>query len=308
MRFHLLATQAAERSPVSVAVGCALLMFTVGLMVGLVLCSRALRRTDVNRKCCHGYIFFTSGWLLYVGIAALSMQSEHRVILTVAALMLFAGLGLTGIVLAILGLSELKRDNLPGRKGRVPAVTTLVLAGLVAALIVSVFALGVAKGFMEARQRRAESSKAVFEDLGFSIHPPGEWVRMDIAQINPLATVAYRRGGPEAYFMIIAEKQTPGAGLELDAVVEGIMNHLEGVSDEMKILHQGDEVVNGLAGRRVVFEASVKSIPITYLYWFHVTPDRIFQLIAWGNRRDATAAIAEGRKAFDGFTVLPSPK
>ncbi|HKS15742.1 MAG TPA: hypothetical protein VJU16_00360 [Planctomycetota bacterium] len=304
MHFHLLATQAAERSTLTMMVGCFLLLFTVWLMVGLLRCVRALRRTDVNRKCYHGFIFFTSGWLLYAAIAALSIRSEHRVILVLAGLALFGVLGLTGVVFAILGLSELKRDNLPGRKGRAQAVTTLVLAGLVAAMIASTFAFGVAKGFMEARQRRAEGSKAVFEDLGFSIHPPGEWVRVDTAQINPLAAVAYRRGGPEAYFMIIAEKQTPGAGLELDAVVEGIMNHLESVSDELKILHQGDEVVNGLAGRRVVCEASIKNIPITYLYWFHVTPDRIFQLIAWGNRRDASTAIAEGRKAFDGFTML----
>src|SRR5262245_21787019 len=290
---------------VQVAVGCVVLLLTLGLIVGLIMSAVRMRRPDANRRCYLSFIFFACGWLLYAAIAALAMKSELQVPATIGGLALFGVLGLSGVVLAILGLSELTRENNPPRRGKVPAVTTLVLAGLIAAMIAATFALGVAKGFTEAMRRRAGAEKAVFEDLHFSIAPPGGWTRLDPAEHNPLAAVLYRRNDPEAYLMIIAEKLEPGVGIDIDTVVQNVMKHLEEVSTDMRIVHQGDEVLNGLSGRRVVCEATIQGIPITYLYWFHVTPHRIHKLIAWGNRKDANAAIAEGRKAFEGFTYLP---
>ncbi len=307
------AVQAAppEKDTLKLVVGCFAVLLTLALMIGLVITSVRMRRPAANRKCHLSYIFFTTGWLLYAGIAALATQAGKQILGTIVGLIIFAVLGFSGIVMAILGMSEVRRSPERGTEGKSTAVTTLVLASLIVAGIASLFGIGFMRGIRMGLEERASiigtpGEMVVVEDRRFSIQPSASWLR--IANANPLASVSYKRARPEAYFMIIAEKISPDLEFDLQVLADNVVGHLDEAADEVKVIDQADEVINGLKGRRIICEASLKGTALTYLYWLHVSPDHCYQLIATGSRREAAAVLAECRKAFDSFTLLQPKK
>ena len=105
--------------------------------------------------------------------------------------------------------------------------------------------------------------------------------------------------------MVIAEKVETGDLYDLESLGLGVRKNLEAVSRSVKVLSEADEAVNGLAGRRLLYDVDFQGTRQAYLCWVHIAPDRVFQLIAWGEHKNSAVVLALSRKAFDSFTLLP---
>lgn len=285
---------------VSVAVGCLFILFTIGLMIGLIVSLRALKHPECNRKCHLGFISFASGWSLYVLIVLATMRSGYRIEAAVAGLFLFGVLALTGVVTAILGLSELSRE--PGRTGKTPAILTLVFSGLILAAVVAMIGLGAASGFMRAREQRAATP---FTGHGFSIHPPGKWVRIDPSRGGPTAVVGYAQSDPDAFLRVLVEPVHPTA-TDLGTVAERIKDQNRQGSPDLATAEEGEESINGQHGWKLVCEMTRNNVPMIYWYWLHLKEGRLYMVVISGPRTDKAKILSEGRKAFETFRLPPS--
>ncbi len=301
----------ADRGPANVAlltVGCLLLGV---LVTGVILCAVRMRRPGAVRKCYGSFILFAAGWLLCGAISSIGKTSGNAVASSLAGLLVFAAMGIPAVILAILGLSEVRRAG-PGATGKAPAVTTLVFAALALVFIIGAFGLGVLKGVTKSAEFRAELAPRegspepaeVFREQGFSIQPPRPWIKIDAGQLNREAAVGYLRSRPQVYFMIIAEKLEKDSELDLRTLVDVVKANLAGAAQESKLIEEKEESLNGVAGIRLVYEATIEKQAFTYRYWIHRAPSCAFQLVAWGTRGDGAAVVAEAAKAFDSFRLL----
>lgn len=301
----------AERPDLSLPLlvgGCILLGVLVG---GTLLCAVRMGQAGAVKKCYLAFILFACGWLLCGAISTLGKQSFAA---SLGGLALFVALAIPAVILAILGLAEVRRAG-PSATGRAPAVTTLVLAGLALFAVVGAFAFGVIKGVSDSPGFQAAMApregppepEQVFQDLGFSVQPPRPWIKINPSSLNSEAAAGFLRSRPEVYFMIIAEKLDEEADFELEALVNVVKANLASAAEGAKLVEKKEETLNGLTGTRLVYEATVQKQPFTYRYWIHLTPTRAYQLVAWGAQRDGRKVVEEADKAFASFK-LHSPK
>jgi hypothetical protein len=286
-------------------IGCIVLLITVALLGGVVSVGKKLGRGEGNRKCLLSYVCFATGWILYVAVAAITHQLGQTISGTLLALAIFAGFGLAGVSLAILGLGELRQSSDLLKEGRSTAILTLTLSTVVLLGLGAAFGFGVLQGLRgRAKSLAPPGATAVFEDLRFSIKPHAPWVRVDTAPINPLAAAAFQRTGPDGIVIVIAERLPAGVGLDYEALIGAVRENLGRVSPRFKVVDEAPETINGLAGYRMVCEANIKGSSYTYLYWLHLTREFAYQLIAMASAPDASAILPEARQAFSTFTLL----
>lgn len=290
------------------AVGCLLLGV---LITGTILCAVRMRRPGAVRKCYLSFILFAAGWLLCGALSSIGKTSGNALAGSLAGLLVFAVMGIPAVILAILGLSEVRRAG-PGATGKAPAVTTLVFAALALVFVIGAFGLGVLKGVTQSAELRAEFAPRegapepaeVFQERGFSIQPPRPWIKIDAKQLNSEAAVGYLRSRPQVYFMIIAEKLEKDSDLDLRTLVDAVKANLAGAAQESKLIEEKEESLNGVGGIRLVYEATIDKQAFTYRYWIHRAPACAFQLVAWGTRSDGAGVVAEAAKAFASFSLL----
>jgi hypothetical protein len=287
-------------------IGCVVLLITVAMLGGMVSVAKKLKRGEGNRKCLLSYVCFAAGWTLYLAIAAITYQAGASTLGTIVALLVFAGFGLAGVSLAIVGLGELRHSADLLKEGRSTAILTLSLSTVVLLGLGAAFGFGVLQGLRgRVKSLAPPGATAVFEDHRFSIKPHAPWVRVETAPINPLAAAAFQRQRPEGIVIVIAERIPAGVGLDYEVMTGSVRENLGRASSRFKVVDEAPETINGLAGYRMVCEANVQGSPFTYLYWLHLTTEFAYQLIAMTSAPDASTILPEARKAFSTFTLLP---
>jgi hypothetical protein len=274
-------------------VGCIAILLTGALILGLIVCALRMRRPQANRKCYLAYIFFTSGWLLYAAIASVARYSEHPILGGFLGVLVFGALGLTGIVMAVLGLVEVKGD--PGRTGRAPAIVTLVLAGL----MVAGLGFAVVAGAVPRLLGRAGES---YSGFGFSIQPPAGWTRSSPSRGGANTVVAFTKPRPDAFLRVLVYKAEP-ALTDLRVIGEGIKAQNQKASSDFKLVEESAETFGGLLGWSIVHESSAKSGPLIYWYWVHATPTFVYIVVISGPLSERAEILSEGRRAFETFRL-----
>jgi len=304
------------RESVQIVLGCLALVLLAGMIAGVLVCARRLRRPTANRKSHVAFILLVSGWLLYGAAASLIKYTKLSAVWALPAVGLFFISTLGSIVVAILGLSEMRRDRGRYREGKGPAITTLVLGGLLICALIGAMGFGLLQGFKQALDRSATARAAegqpvvptVFEDLHFSVKPHHPWVKTDVKKLNPIATVGFLRAKPEAYFLVIAEPLPEGSKVTQEILVGVVKANLAKAAADMRVLEEGPETFHGARGISLVIYATIDEIPLIYKYWIHASPRVAYQLITWGHQREHPLVTSEASMLIDSFRLLPPKK
>jgi hypothetical protein len=278
---------------------------------GMILCAGRMRRPTANKKCHSSLLVFLGGWVVSMG-ATFGLQAlDLGPASGCAGGFVLLGTVATSLALAIWGLVEFRSQRGRFVEGKGPAITTLVLCGLIGLLIAAGAATGVMASVAKARDRKAaaeaesEAKPLLFEDLRFSIKAPRPWVETDAKAINPEASVALIRRSPEMYFIVIAEALEEEDSITTKALLAAAKANVFGVSPSARVVEEAPETLNGVPGMRLVIEAKVQRMDILYRYWVHAESDIVYQLIAWGPPAARAAVLEEAGKVFKTFSILP---
>jgi hypothetical protein len=281
-------------------------LFVIGSLVGMAWASRVYKRPGANKKAV-GSLALLLGipWLAaLIGVALRSSESAAGGVLS--GLMILGGVA-SAVVLAIVGLLEIRREPARWTEGKGFAVATFCLAGLLVLTWVGMIGTIVATAVSRSGEARGPV-KTDFPELGFRIGaPPASWRSANTGEINPKACMAYRRRNPEMYFMIVAEKIERDAGPTLQTVAGLVKANLVSGAQGAKVTLEEPESIEAMAGIRMQADVpQANGIVCGFRYWLHVSPDHVYQLIAWSLKGDEAAMLKEADALFDGFRTLPA--
>jgi hypothetical protein len=137
----------------------------------------------------------------------------------------------------------------------------------------------------------------------FRFRPPGaDWRRLDPAEIDPGAAVAYARSRPDLWFLVHVTR--PGHDVQPDAVVASWKAQLEARASGAVQLSAAPLELRGLSGTRAVATATVQGAPVVYESWLVSRNGWLYELLAWGAVKDRTDLEREARALFGGFELI----
>jgi hypothetical protein len=139
----------------------------------------------------------------------------------------------------------------------------------------------------------------------FRFRPPStEWNRLDPAQIDPSAAIAYSRSRPELSFLIHVSR--PGGEVQPEAVVASWKRQLEAHASGAVELFSAPLALHGLSGTRAVATATVQGAAVVYETWIVSRNGWLYELLAWGAAKERAALEREARALFGGFELIDS--
>lgn len=197
-------------------------------------------------------------FLLAVPVAIRSQAAPAEGILYLGLLGLTVPLALASLVVAIIGLRELRREG-AAPKGRGLGRTSVV-ASMMLTVVLGLAIAAIINGIVERTSKNARDLAAiqlergrpyVDEELNFSFASPGEsWVRIDAKKINPDACLAMVSRRPHRNVVVIAEK----LGVEFDLEPEQLRSIAQGMMKAnmptARSQDHGAREVNGIPGVR----------------------------------------------------------
>jgi transglutaminase-like putative cysteine protease/tetratricopeptide (TPR) repeat protein len=267
-------------------------------------CARRMKEPGANRK---GYL---AALLLYATWFAVMASAT-----LISANMPLAGalVGLTSIIVLILGVTaavsallEIRAEPQRYTTGRGTAIRSLVSA----AVLCTLFGIGVWTGFSNARRRSkltevAAPPAAPIErpDLNFRVQGLARpWVEMDAKKLNPDAAVAFARTHPDMYFQIIAEKTA--FEITPEAAIETWKARVESLCTSVSFVGARPTQVNGLSGLRATATAKLGEVDIAYVDVAIVHNGFVYQLLAWSAGRHEAFLNKEADKVFASFHII----
>src|SRR4029453_8620091 len=196
-----------------------------GVLIPLAISIRAIKsysEPDHSRKCALSLSLAAGGWTLCTAVYALHLLTGSLEKLVLTAAIATCGLGIAGVVMAILGLLEVAGDHRKPLLGRRQPLWTLVLAPL--------YLAGMADGVHNPpdpfpKDWRLETSrpgmKASYGSKKFLFRiPVEEWVQLEPRKLNPVATLAFGHPKHRVFFILIAQPMPPGAAVTLEQLAE----------------------------------------------------------------------------------------
>ena len=285
---------------------------TGGLFCSLVLvfaiwkCWRNVRRPGTNRKCALALLFF----FLTVSIPAGAVTASWFLrtpppagILSVLMGLGMFGLWLAAIVLAVIGLVEMSLKPGVWDYGRNQAIWALALCVILGALAVKSMhrkSGTVAFGTIEPGQLLR------FEDEKFEFLAPGRpWVAVDPAKINREARLAFRRSGPDAIFLVIADKTGNRAEFSTEKCAAISKERIQTLArGTMRIINEKPLELSGVTGEFDELAARLGPNPVYYQLWCAVTNGVGYEMVGWGLDENRTLMAEEFQTQFHGFRQI----
>ncbi|HWW00901.1 MAG TPA: transglutaminase domain-containing protein [Candidatus Acidoferrum sp.] len=281
----------------------------IGFLAGALKCWSISRRPTTNTKCALGLMFVLLGLLVSSALAILSQMMAFTPARTLVAGLLgtcFLGCLITGLVLAIIGLTELSRQPGVFVQGRAQAIWTLVLTGVFGVI----FIFGAVAGIQRAGQiagsgRGAAAGQFVnFDELNFRFRAPDRpWVALNAAKLNKDAKLSFMRRAPEVYFTIIAERAGSAQDFTCERLAEIGKAHLESAAESSRVVKETPYHLNGLDGLLVDTEVSLHGEALFYQHWYIATNGFAYQLIGYGLLRERSRIVAELGRLFSRFEL-----
>ncbi len=265
------------------------------------------KRPTTNKKCALGLMSFLIGYGLASLAGGLKLFGGTGWLVTLG----WVGLYLMGfvavvvaVVLAILGLVEIR--NQPGVfvQGKAQGIWTLVLTGI--------FMLLVCGGFIAAIMSKEggenPSSKpgqvTVRDDLNFKFTAPARpWVNMNAAIFNADAALAFMRRNPEISFVVIAEQFGGDNDITVNQIAEVGRGQLKSATKTCVERESTNVVINGLSGLMVQTDVTLYNRKLSYCHWYCVTNGYAYQLVAWGDSARRQLLADQFREITKGFQL-----
>jgi tetratricopeptide (TPR) repeat protein len=293
-----------------------LYVVAICLLAGIIKCWFIAQRPAANFKSLFSLMLFLTGWLAFLGLMGLAgsttrteLSSKSPIVYVFIAfgVLLWMGLLLASFVLAIIGVIECATTRDRYRQGLTQAISTLVLCVLSGMLMVVGMVLGQSQRGLLSRQPTS-GAPLVFQDLNFKFSPPGRpWAQADAAKLNRYANVAFLRGRPEVYFLIIAEKEG-GGRLTTETVAEVAETRIRSVADSFKILERSSKRVGRLNGLEVDSSVHIGIGPLYYVQWFCATNGWAYQMLTWGRIEDRRFVDNEAQQMMARFDIIDPTK
>ena len=267
----------------------------LALLAGTVKCVAISRRPRTSTPCALSLAFLLGGVLVSVSLSNLAESPrEERLVTTLAGL-----LGLTGFILAIVGLSNFNRRE-RHVQGKAQAITTIVVFG------VSLISAVVGGAVMQSIQSPAADRE--FEEFNFRFRAPSRpWRTAPAEQLNPLAKVAYVKSSPEVYFMVIAERLGVESGITTEEIVAGeVARHeatFSATVSEPREISAGD-----VMGTYFQSDATVELRRFSYAFWVCCRGGYSYELIAFAEEKNKAAVGPTLVQMLDNFEILDPAK
>jgi tetratricopeptide (TPR) repeat protein len=238
---------------------------------------------------------------LVSSVSALSAQLAPSLAPVSRLLSPLAGLlWIMAVVMAFMGLREVARDREKYPHGKGQAITTLIVFGVILAVITLAYFVGRSK--LDANQPRGGTSLEFAED-NFRFKSPGRpWVKADAVKINKAARMLFLRNLPQVFFMVIPEQV--GTQFRTESLKEVVEANVRSVAKSVKVLQEQPRTVSGLRGICIHREAKVSRQDIFYVHWVCVTNGWAYQLVTWGQLAQKQAVIAQAGEMMSRFEMI----
>jgi hypothetical protein len=247
------------------------------LIWGAFKCSLIARRDGANRPAIFALMIALMSWLMSILVFAAMQQAALTPTLQLAAVAIVMASLLGALLMAIVGLVQIRRAPAAFLHGRTQGRWACVLC-----VLVSVMFLFGMTGAMRSRADVVRFPGPTFRDdsLNFEISLPGApWTRLDPKQLNPSAVFAVGRRDPEVFFMVIAER---AAGeIDTDSLARLVKTHLESAAESVEITASAPHPVGNLEGIRLRANLTPHGMKLHYAMWVFAHEHVGYQLATW---------------------------
>ena len=286
----------------TIGIVCGIILTLVVFVLPLVMNALALRHRGINRRCALS-VLFTMGGTIVAGVLAKLMQTSgmSSFMLVIPAL-LALGSYVTGTVLAIVGLREIRRRRGRYRGGKRRAIAML----FVNAVYVLLFAFGIYTAMTRSSSLAGigpAGQEVRNEEWNFRLAPPPEWVPLDGSKFNPLYRAMFMRKRPEMFIAVIAEQAQAGSAINLAASVELVKAQLQ-AKPGTQITADEAQTVNAYVGHRIESEEQSGAVRFFNVHWVYVNNGTLYRVAAWGAPEQSEFIRAESAKVRTGFHIL----
>ncbi len=286
------------------------------LFLGLCLWSlQGLRQADRNRKCAISLALVMGAFLLALVVQFLrkifpALPTSSHLVFSVSAV----GLAVCGVILAIIGIVEYSSNRERFAKGLGQGISALIV-GLI---FCGLFGVGAVKGFNARRQQttrlilpnqEVKDTAIRFESLNYEYRPPGQpWKRIDVAKLNPLASVGFVWPEKQVYFQVLVNNK----GIDPSATSEELLKLAKkNMTRGGAVPEFGEEVskeIDGMAGVQLETKFVKGSMRGYSILWVGTAHGYAYQLMCWGPIEEKENIVASAKPLFERFQRLDPEK
>ena len=269
--------------------------------IGILKCIEIARRPATNTKCVLSLMMVLVSWILLMVLGEFK-DSESIWLLRVIIILPVFCLILASIVVAILGLVELK--SAPGKynQGKRQAVWSLILSGILTCLFMGGVFVGLAKSMSAKNEfalktdengRPLGAAQVNDPDMNYTLSALPGWVEGDAAKISPAAKHVFMRSRPTVFLAIVAERTGSDMAMTNEQLAEISQLHIKSNDSSAAIGASENHMVNGMNGVRFYTDAHVSSLNISYAHWVFAQNGFAYQILAWADSRQKSALPGE---------------
>ncbi len=305
MGIELLLAAQAKTSAENIGLVIGVMIVVAIASAGIAKCSAIAKRETTCSKCVYALAVFLSAWMIRALLRAYLAFAEAPPMVVYVCYLLLACLALVAMILAIVGLTEMRMDS-RFVQGRSQAIWALVLCGIcltTEGLSIAVRLRDGANGISgqnqpgvhqagqnqpgvhQAGQSVAGLSQSdatesqEFADLNFRYHPPegSSWRRIEnVAAFNEDAALMYAMDR-RWYFMIIAE--ATGAEMDNEALIEVAKINFQSAYPNASFTRRDDQNHGGIEGAVLEADSNDLNDKIRYEYWLAVHNGYAYQFV-----------------------------
>ena len=272
---------------------------------GVYKCILIARRKTTNAKCALSLGFSLAAFFSIYGMAITKQYfADPRMITAIAgfiALIFFT----ISMVLAVLGLVEYNKKFTQGKK---QAVWAIVLNSMFFLIVVAGILIGVAKNSEKQKEMYAsnqDTAPIVNSDLNFTLNNPGKpYVKIKPETISASAKVAFMRGKPQIYYMLLPERIGIDRKMKTESLADIAQANLKAGSQNLNIINTSEKIINGMRGLYFISDATINNRQVSYVHWVCSINGFCYQQIAFSNRKNKASLLKEAEIMFGGFKQI----
>lgn len=287
-------------------------LFLILVSFGIFKCIKIMRRPTASSVCVCALLLLLFLWFLSGALNVLGniFDLSSRVAMFIASAVTLIG-AIAAVITGIVGLALYNRERF--NQGRAQAIWAIVLG----AILMMVHTFGIISGIVAVVKEqnagttvgpKAEGSKSgqmyTSEKFNCGVTLPDKWLSIRPERINPIACMAFRKGGFSSSFAVVIGEQVAGS-IPVEMLADGAKANLAAAT---KVINQAEErvTVNGREFFRITTTADVDAVNQTayYEHWLLVHHDYAWQIIVWAAAKNRAEVVQNARQFAENFVIL----